>query len=119
MNKSQKSKVKSQKSKVKSQKHILKMKNKMTKIQNSKRSDEKIIRIQKTTRSAWNWSTKAHNFLRMKFKWYYKWHANPVSSHIHWSIMLLLLAGLLIVILIIFLGFGIMKYIFWMDSVLN
>lgn len=47
--------------------------------------DQEIIRIQQSTKVTFKIFSKWHNALRGKFRWYYKWHVNPVSNVVHYS----------------------------------
>lgn len=47
--------------------------------------DEKIVRIQKSTRTTFRLMIPAHNWMRSRFKWYYNWHINPFANHVHWA----------------------------------
>ncbi len=46
--------------------------------------DKKLIRIQRSTKALMPWASKLHNFLRMHFRWYYRWHINPIARTSHW-----------------------------------
>ncbi|MFA7254322.1 MAG: fibronectin type III domain-containing protein [Patescibacteria group bacterium] len=53
--------------------------------------DEKIFRIHKSTKTLlpFGFVQKVHNHLRQKFKFYYKWHLNPLSSLAHYSLLVI------------------------------
>ncbi|MFA6963090.1 MAG: hypothetical protein WC227_00005, partial [Patescibacteria group bacterium] len=56
--------------------------------------DKEIHRIQRSTRTLWRHFRPLHNHLRMKFRWYYKWHLNPWAHALHWSALGLYLVGI-------------------------
>jgi hypothetical protein len=45
--------------------------------------EEDIVRLSRSTRTSWGWAIKLHDMMRMKFRWYYLWHANPASERVH------------------------------------
>ncbi|MEI6499256.1 MAG: hypothetical protein WCO23_04800, partial [bacterium] len=45
--------------------------------------DREIIAIQRSTRVLFPIFAKPHNRLRHKYRWYYNWHKNAYSTHIH------------------------------------
>jgi len=51
--------------------------------------DRKIIALQKSTRTTIPQMAAAHNFLRMRFQWYYNWHLNPIAKFTHWLVFFL------------------------------
>ncbi|MFA5926665.1 MAG: DUF2341 domain-containing protein, partial [Patescibacteria group bacterium] len=52
--------------------------------------DNKILRIQHSTKTNIPWLAPVHCYLRMRWQWYYRWHMNPWSSRIHAAILLVL-----------------------------
>ncbi|MFA6963897.1 MAG: BspA family leucine-rich repeat surface protein [Patescibacteria group bacterium] len=46
--------------------------------------EREIILIQRSTKVTFPVFATLHNNLRMKFRWYYKWHMSPFASAIHW-----------------------------------
>ena len=49
--------------------------------------DERIIELQKSTRTLVPAMIPVHNWLRMKIRWYYKWHLKPYSKGVHWVVL--------------------------------
>lgn len=47
--------------------------------------EKEIHRIQKSTKTFFKFFGPLHNKLRMKFRWYYKWHLHPYHRHVHYS----------------------------------
>ncbi len=45
--------------------------------------DKKIAQISKSTRVTTGWGARMHNYMRMHYGWYYRWHLNPASNSIH------------------------------------
>ena len=57
--------------------------------------DKKIIAVQKSTRTLFRFRyfLQMHNFFRLRFPWYYRWHTQPISSVVHYIALALFLAG--------------------------
>ena len=53
----------------------------------AKSIDAEIIIVQKSTRTLMPFMTKPHNYLRMKYRWYYNWHLKPYARNVHWGIL--------------------------------
>ena len=49
--------------------------------------DAKIFLIQNSTRTLIPVTIPLHNFLRMRFRWYYNWHLKPYARNVHWAIL--------------------------------
>lgn len=65
--------------------------------------DARLCRLQKSTRTSIKWFIPFHNFLRMKYRWYYNWHLNPSANYLHLQV-------LLIYLLFLVFGWGITQY---------
>ncbi|MFA7244531.1 MAG: hypothetical protein WC080_04585, partial [Patescibacteria group bacterium] len=50
------------------------------------------MNVQKSTRTTFSRFSPWHNALRMKSRWYYRWHLNNIASPIHWGILVLYVA---------------------------
>lgn len=48
-----------------------------------KKLDDEITRIQRSTKTTIGFFSSAHNFMRMKFPWYYAWHTKSKVSYFH------------------------------------
>lgn len=60
-------------------------------IRQSHNLDIEIIKIQRSTRTLLPSFMHAHNFLRMKMKWYYKWHTYPFTKFLHYVTLVIYL----------------------------
>ena len=49
--------------------------------------DQKIVALEESTKTLVPAMTPVHNYLRMKFKWYYNWHMKPYAHKVHWTIL--------------------------------
>ena len=47
----------------------------------------KMFLIQKSTNTTLPQFIKLHNKLRMRYKWYYKWHLMPIANKLHWGVL--------------------------------
>ena len=45
----------------------------------------KMYMIQKSTKTTFPQFVRLHNKLRMRYKWYYRWHLAPLANKLHWS----------------------------------
>lgn len=57
--------------------------------------DQEIIEIQRSTKTLVPQMSVAHNFLRMKYRWYYDWHKRGYANKLHWmalSVIFILIA---------------------------
>ena len=52
--------------------------------------DEKILKLQKATRSDFPMLTKWHVEACRRFPLYYEWHKSPLAESIHWMIFTLI-----------------------------
>ena len=55
--------------------------------------EKKIAKIQQSTRTTLPLFVPAHNSLRLRYKWYYRWHLFPLASFVHLSILLIFTAA--------------------------
>ena len=58
-------------------------------------NEEKLIRIQKSTRTSLPFFVPIHNFLRMRLKWYYNWHLWKHSSRTHVAVLAAAVLGII------------------------
>lgn len=59
--------------------------------------DEQIVAIQRSARTTIPQMAPLHNYLRIKYKWYHKWHMWKYASMVHWIVLaLIIIAGLVI-----------------------
>ena len=49
--------------------------------------DAKIMALQNSTKTTIPGMGRLHNFFRMKMRWYYNWHINPISNKVHWVLL--------------------------------
>jgi len=49
--------------------------------------EQRIEAIQRSTRSDFSSLSRAHNYLRLKFRWYYKWHTLKATNAVHYAIL--------------------------------
>lgn len=57
--------------------------------------DKNIIAVQNSTKTRFKYFLRWHDFLRLRFHWYYNWHTRPYSSAVHYGISLFfVVAGL-------------------------
>ncbi|HLC43770.1 MAG TPA: hypothetical protein VJK08_01405, partial [Patescibacteria group bacterium] len=56
-------------------------------IKKAKKLDQTITMIQRSTKTLLPFMAPAHNYLRMKFGWYYHWHTSPYASATHWTLL--------------------------------
>jgi len=56
-------------------------------LKEASRIDEKILLLQKSTKVLIPQFSFFHNFLRMKYRWYYHWHLRKNSQVIHYVIL--------------------------------
>ena len=49
--------------------------------------DMKIIAVEESTKTLIPAMVPVHNYLRMRFKWYYNWHTKPYARKVHWGIL--------------------------------
>ncbi len=49
--------------------------------------EKELGKIHKSTRTLSRHFSPLHNKLRMKFKWYYRWHLHPYHRHVHFSVL--------------------------------
>ncbi len=61
-------------------------------------TDQKIAKIEYSTRTIWPVFTRLHDHLRMKNTRYYTWHLHPLHKFVH--MFVLIVFGLLILSLI-------------------
>ncbi|HLB95320.1 MAG TPA: hypothetical protein VJK26_00205, partial [Patescibacteria group bacterium] len=54
---------------------------------NNEFTDSEILKIWKSTRTLTPKALPLHNALRLRFRWYYRWHLNPFSSIVHSGIL--------------------------------
>ncbi|MFA7253443.1 MAG: fibronectin type III domain-containing protein [Patescibacteria group bacterium] len=66
---------------------------------NLDRLDQELARIQRSTKTSWRFFAAPHDWLRMKFRWYYKWHLNPWAQMVHKFSFGLVTAGILLIVL--------------------
>lgn len=57
-------------------------------------TEEKLIRIQKSTRTTMPFFVPLHNLLRMRLKWYYNWHLWRNSSRAHLAVLFAMTIGI-------------------------
>jgi len=55
--------------------------------------EKKIYDVQLSTRTTFPEFSSVHNNLRLKFRWYYYWHTNRLSSLVHTILLILFTAG--------------------------
>jgi len=60
-------------------------------LQMAEEIEEEIRRIQNSTKVLWPIFSSAHNYMRMRFKWYYLWHINRNCYQLHIAAFLLIL----------------------------
>lgn len=49
--------------------------------------DQRIATIQRSTRTSIPFFIPSHNILRMRFRWYYRWHLFPMANFVHFAIL--------------------------------
>ena len=59
-----------------------------------KEIDAQMAAVQRSTRTLIPQFIRLHNFCRLKWQWYYKWHTNPYSSLVHCIALVLYIIGL-------------------------
>lgn len=57
--------------------------------------EEKIRRIQNSTKVLWPLFSTAHNYLRMRFDWYYRWHMNKNCYLLHITILFIFVLAII------------------------
>ncbi len=55
--------------------------------------DDKLLRIQRSTKTSLRWFVPVHDRLRMKYGWYYRWHLNPNANAVHMSFLTIMILG--------------------------
>lgn len=65
-------------------------------LQAAEELEKRISAIQRSTHSDIQLLARVHNFFRMKFRWYYKWHTAKSCETVHY----LILASFMLTILI-------------------
>ena len=60
--------------------------------------DKKILAIQRSTKTLMPQFSPMHNYLRMRWKWYYNWHSMSWSGPIHWSVLTFYIVAMIIFI---------------------
>ena len=58
--------------------------------------DVEIVAIQGSTRTLIPFMMMPHNWLRMKLRWYYKWHLTPYARGVHWAVLTVSVAAMFI-----------------------
>ncbi len=76
--------------------------NKYSHLETAMEYEKKIYMIQKSSHVAFYKFSFLHNYLRMKYSWYYKWHLKNNFNFIHFSI---LLAFIVLIVIIIYFKF--------------
>jgi hypothetical protein len=71
-----------------------------------KEIEDYLWRLQQSTRASSKLMIPWHDYLRLRFKWYYNWHLNPWTSKIHVSILGAYLLALIVGISLNFLTFS-------------
>ncbi|MEI8142996.1 MAG: LamG-like jellyroll fold domain-containing protein, partial [Candidatus Berkelbacteria bacterium] len=56
--------------------------------------DSEILKIQRSTKTLLPQFSLIHNYIRMKWKWYYSWHSSSWAKSVHWSILLVYILAL-------------------------
>src|SRR3989344_5845160 len=56
--------------------------------------DQKIIAVQKSTRTSFPFMLPIHDRLRIKYKWYYNWHVNPCCQSAHTVFLIIFIIGI-------------------------
>ena len=64
-----------------------------------KNLDQKIIAVQKSTRTTFPRLSALHNKLRAKFPWYYSWHVKPFANITHQLILLIYVLNIVVFVL--------------------
>ncbi len=57
--------------------------------------DRKVAELHRSTKTLFKFFEPIHFKLRDKFKWYYRWHASPLSTFTHWTVLLMFLVILI------------------------
>jgi len=60
--------------------------------------DQKIIQVQKSTKTLFSFFAPWHHYCRSKCKPYYFWHLNPFSKPVHWAFLILYCLSLFLII---------------------
>lgn len=64
--------------------------------------DEKILRIQKSTKTLFKFLIPLHDRLRLRFRWYYIWHLNPYFTIYHLLMLIVYLVGTVVLGIVLF-----------------
>jgi len=60
--------------------------------------DQKIIQVQKSTKTLFSFFAPWHHYCRSKCKPYYSWHLNPFSKLAHWTFLIIYCLSLSLII---------------------
>jgi len=71
-------------------------------LQAAEELEKRISAIQRSTHSDIQFMARSHNYLRMKFRWYYIWHTLRSANTIHYSLLILFMLAILIKIYLAF-----------------
>jgi hypothetical protein len=78
--------------------------------------DEQIEQIQRSTKTTFKQFVIAHNNLRMRFKWYYRWHLWKGASFIHLAVLVFYIIGISTSIFLFLTGKPAKATAAWMDA---
>lgn len=58
--------------------------------------DDEMAAIQRSTKTLFRFAQPTHEKLRLKYSWYYRWHVRPHSSKIHFGILAVYTAAIIV-----------------------